>query len=127
MWSTCQMGMEMELVRPNPLVNNPANSIGGSSVLQVTQPGSSSCELSNSANHTAQSFSFNASGLLAQCSTSFNLDWDYSADNAPYNVSIVPLDQSFRPFTVRMSNRSQGNINWIINLQAGINFTIMFK
>ena len=111
---------------PDPLPDKISNGTGGSSILQVTQPGSS-CELSDSANHTAQSFSFNASGSLAQCSTSFNLDWDYSADNAPYNVSIVPLDQSFRPFTVRMSDRSRGNINWIINLQAGINFTIMFK
>jgi len=104
-----------------------ADIAGGSSILQVTQPGSSSCELLNSSNHTAQSFSFVASGSLAQCSNSFNLAWDYSADNAPYNVSIVPLDQSFRPFTVRMSDRAQGDINWRINLQAGINFTIMFK
>lgn len=101
---------------------------GGSSVIQITQSGSSSCELSGTSNHTAPAFSFNASGEVNQCGDDFHLDWDYSEDSEPYNVSIVPLDQSFRTFSVRMNDRTNsGSINWVVNLQAGIKFTVMFK
>lgn len=101
---------------------------GGSSVIQVTGSGLSSCATSLSSNHTTQSFSFNASGEINQCGDDFHLDWDYSEDMEPYNVSIVPLDQSFRAFSVRMDDASSlGSINWVVNLQAGIKFTLMFK
>lgn len=128
-WSTCRTPMVMERVshRSSPSFDIHSYFLGGSSVIQVTQPGSSTCELSGSSNHTTQTFSFNASGTAAQCSDNFHLDWDYSQDQAPYNVSIVPLDQSFRSFSVRMSSRAEGSSNWVVNLQAGIKFTVMFK
>lgn len=101
---------------------------GGSSVVAVTGSGPSSCELTSSTNHTTQYFSFNASGEVNQCGDDFHLDWDYAEDMEPYNVSIVPLDQSFRTFSVRMNDASnQGSINWVVNLQAGIKFTVMFN
>lgn len=97
-------------------------------MIAVTGSGSSSCDFTSSSNHTAQAFSFNASGEVNQCGDDFHLDWDYSEDAEPYNVSIVPLDQSFRTFSVRMNDNSNaGSINWVVNLQAGIKFTVMFK
>lgn len=65
---------------------------------------------------------------MNQCGDGFHLDWDYSEDMEPYNVSIVPLDQSFRAFSVSMDDDSRtGSINWVVTLQAGIKFTLMFK
>jgi hypothetical protein len=64
---------------------------------------------------------------IVQCKPSFPIDWSQTVDSgqAPFNMTVISLDQSFDPFDVDFGRNS--SVDWLVNLKAGTDFTIMFN
>lgn len=65
--------------------------VGGVAPMQQIQAGPSNCLDTAYFNITQQLFKFNVSGTTAECDRNFRFTWDGSANQGPYNASIIPL------------------------------------
>jgi hypothetical protein len=100
---------------------------GGSSEIQVVGASSQTqCLNTISANATDQQFSFSPAGRARECLKGFDITWNGGAQDGPYNMSVVPLDQAFYPYEVGLSNGGY-DANWRVNMTAGTRFTVMMK
>ena len=64
---------------------------------------------------------------IVQCKPSFPLDWSQTVQTgqAPFNMTVISLDQSFDPYDVDFGSNSTAD--WVVNLEAGSDFTVMFN
>ena len=100
---------------------------GGSAEVSVVAASYvTSCLNTISANQTSQQFSFTPAGRARQCLKGFDIDWNASPQDTPYNMSIIPLDQGFYPFEVELANGGWDG-DWQVNMTAGTRFTVMLK
>jgi hypothetical protein len=100
---------------------------GGSSEIQVVGASSNtSCLNTISVNATNPDFSFSPAGRARECLKGFDLTWNSSPTDQPYNMSIIPLDQAFYPYEVELANGGY-DADWRVNMTAGTRFTVMMK
>jgi hypothetical protein len=98
--------------------------------MTVNGYGESACldQASLSRNQTEMSFSVETpSANIIQCKRSFRMDWDQTVANAvaPFNMTVISLDQTFDPFNVDFGSLS--SVDWLVNLKAGSRFTFMMN
>jgi hypothetical protein len=72
-------------------------------------------------------FTYTVSGVAQQCQRGFELAWTGGEERAPYNFTVIPCDQSFRPFDVVLEDGVTSMSDWKMNLTGGSNFTVMMK
>lgn len=90
--------------------------------------GESSCLNTADRNQTQMTWSVETfQRNIVQCKASFPMDWSQTVENgqAPFNMTVISLDQSFDPFDVDFGSNS--SVDWQVNLKAGSEFTIMFN
>jgi hypothetical protein len=74
---------------------------GGSSEIQVVGPSPrTSCLNTISANATSSQFSFSPAGRARECLKGFDITWNGGEQDGPFNMSVIPLDQAFYPYTI---------------------------
>lgn len=101
---------------------------GGSSEIQTIQPSNDSiCLGTYLSNQTSLDFTFTVSGVANQCARGFETSWSGGKEDGPYNFTIIPLDQGFRPFDVALQQDVPYESDWVLNLTAGSRFTVMYK
>jgi len=100
---------------------------GGSSEIQVVGASSqTSCLNTISANATNSQFSFSPAGRARECLKGFDITWNGGQQDAPYNMSVIPLDQAFYPYEVKLDDGGYDG-DWQVNMTAGTRFTVMMK
>ncbi|WVQ82009.1 hypothetical protein IAT38_004137 [Cryptococcus sp. DSM 104549] len=101
---------------------------GGSSVVQVVPSSNSeACLATASHNQTATSFFFTVSGQAVECERGFETSWSGDQADGPYNMTIIPLDQSFKAYDVTLEPNVTSQSDWVMDLAAGSMFTVMMN
>lgn len=101
---------------------------GGSSEVQIVASApQTNCLNTAALNQTSKQFSFSVAGQAKQCKAGFEVLWDGSSEDAPYNFTVIPLDQSYYPFDVKVDESSGWTNDWVLNMTAGTRFTIVMK
>ena len=101
---------------------------GGSSEIQAVQNSQrTACLNTASQNQTANEFTFDVAGQAKQCFEGLEVAWTGDSSGAPYNFTIVPLDQSFYAFDVAAEGGRSYINDWQMNLTMGQRFTVMMK
>ncbi|ODN76498.1 hypothetical protein L202_05164 [Cryptococcus amylolentus CBS 6039] len=106
----------------------------------TTSPSPSSCLRSASINATSLDFTFSLSGSAAQCQPGLEITWTggsetaETAEMAPYNYTLVPLDKGFMSWTVKVPGDGEGEWegegwldDWVVNMTAGTRFTMIMS
>lgn len=107
-----------------------AHGIGSGGTGEIQQTGSSpstSCLNTVSENVTSQDFSFSVAGVAEQCNSGFQVSWNADSSLDPVNFTVLPLDQGFFPFDVRVDNSATYINSWTMNLTEGTRFSVMMK
>ena len=99
--------------------------------LQIVQPSSNTSCFPGAA-PVKKDFDFQVYGDVAQCQQTFGIAWTTSPGLAPYTCTIVPLDASYNPWQVLLTDNSDGGSSnasqlWQVNMTSGTRFTIMMK
>lgn len=102
--------------------------LGGTSALQIVSSSpNTACLNTASRNQTSKAFSYSVAGKAQQCSPGFELQWDGSPDQSPYNFTVIPLTQSYYPFDVVIDEKSGYSSDWVLNMTSGTRFTVLMK
>lgn len=99
-----------------------------SQAMTVNGYGEDACLNTASRNQTDMTFSVETfDSNIVQCKRSFRMDWEQTVANAvaPFNMSVISLDQTFDPFNVDFGSNS--SVDWLVNLKAGSRFTFMMN
>jgi len=101
---------------------------GGSSQIRRVQVSNlTDCLYTAQQNQTSLDFTFSLSGVAEQCERGFEMAWSGGREDGPYNFTVIPLDQSFRPYDVPLEDGVRSMSDWTLNMTAGARFTIMMK
>lgn len=100
---------------------------GSSQIHRVSVSNQTDCLYTANQNASATDFRFTVSGVAEQCKRGFELGWSGSRQDGPYNFTVVPLDQSFKPFDVALKEDATSMSDWTLNITSGSRFTIMMK
>lgn len=101
---------------------------GGTSNTQIVSSSRvTECLNTASSNQTDKEFGFSVAGVARQCETGFELSWDGTGQNAPYNFTVVPLQQGYYPFDVPISESTGWTRDWTVNMTQGMRFTVVMK
>jgi len=74
-------------------------------------------------------FDFQAYGGVTQCGRSFGVTWTTTVGTAPYGCTIVPLDTSYNPWDVALTERGSLDDSAIsrVNITSGTKFTVIMQ
>ncbi|ORY20574.1 hypothetical protein BCR39DRAFT_83261 [Naematelia encephala] len=114
-----------------------ADGIGGGGVTTVSQvapSNDSSCLGTAQFNLTQNMFAFNLTGALQPCTDpstgdGMRIEWNGAQEDAPYNMTVIPCDQSYVPFEVPLNYTPSGlaAADWRVNMTSGSRFTVMMN
>ena len=103
------------------LANNPT-------AIQIVQASDDSFCLA-AASPAKKDFDFQVYGSVTQCDRSFGVTWTTTVGTAPYGCTIVPLDTSYNPWDVLLTE--PGSLDdsaiWRVNMTSGTRFTVIMQ
>jgi hypothetical protein len=74
-------------------------------------------------------FDFQVYGSVTQCDRSFGVTWTTTVGTSPYGCTIVPLDTSYNPWDVALTE--PGSLDdsaiWRVNMTSGTRFTVIMQ
>jgi hypothetical protein len=100
---------------------------GSSEIVRVLVSNKTDCLYTANQNSTSLDFTFTISGIAEQCERGFEMSWSGGREYGPYNFTVIPLDQSFRPYDVELEKGVTSMSDWKLNMTSGTRFTIMMK
>lgn len=100
---------------------------GSSQIVRVQVSNMTDCLYTAPQNATNLDFTFSVSGIAEQCKRGFELAWSGGREYGPYNFTVVPLDQSFRPYDVALQKGVVSMSDWRLNMTERTRFTVMMK
>ncbi|WVQ74716.1 hypothetical protein IAR50_004320 [Cryptococcus sp. DSM 104548] len=124
------------------IMMNDANGLGtasgGTSEATIVQPFLSSsnttalasqapCLKTASQNSTSLDFTFAIAGQTVQCADGLEIQWTGGAEMAPYNITIIPMDQRYLPWDITLERGTSWANQFLVNMTAGTRFTMMMS
>ncbi|TYJ52081.1 hypothetical protein B9479_007316 [Cryptococcus floricola] len=102
-----------------PMLSNTTNT----TVLSSQAP----CLRTASTNVTSLDFTFWLAGTTVQCAKGLEVQWSGGKEMEPYNITVVPLDQRYLPWDIRLASGVSWANQFVMNMTAGTRFTLMMN